>query len=183
MSPYLEKLRQATRPCGGARASGPSTVSPAMYQHSPFDYSSDVLASLPRHSVSVAGVVVNPAGQVLAIRRRDTGHWQPPGGVLETHETFEQGVRREVTEETGAQVAVERLTGLYKNVKAGIVAAVFLCHPLTEPASETSEAAEVAWLDPTDVPRLMTPTFTARVLDAFEDTPQVRAHDGTHLLD
>jgi 8-oxo-dGTP diphosphatase len=154
-----------------------------MSQHSPFDYSSDVLASLPRHSVSVAGIVVNAAGQVLAIRRRDTAQWQPPGGVLETHETFEQGVRREVTEETGASVEVERLTGLYKNVKAGIVAAVFRCRPLTEPATETAEAAEVAWLDPADVPDLMTPTFAARVLDAYQPTPQVRAHDGTHLLD
>ncbi|MDQ3153769.1 MAG: hypothetical protein M3R63_19340 [Actinomycetota bacterium] len=33
------------------------------------------------------------------------------------------------------------------------------------------------------MPRLMTPTFTARVLDAFEATLHVRAHDGTHLLD
>lgn len=154
-----------------------------MNQRSPFDYSSEALASLPRHSVSVAGIVINSQGQVLAIRRRDNGHWQPPGGVLETHETFEQGVRREVTEETGAQVEVERLTGLYKNVKAGIVAAVFRCRPLTDPATETTEAAEVAWIEPADVAHLMAPTFTARVLDAFDPTPQVRAHDGTHLLD
>ncbi|MCA1707812.1 MAG: NUDIX domain-containing protein [Actinobacteria bacterium] len=153
-----------------------------MSQHSPFDYSSHVLASLPRHSVSVAGIVINSTGQVLAIRRRDNGQWQPPGGVLETDETFEQGVCREVTEETGAQVAVERLTGLYKNVKAGVVATVFRCRPLTEPAAETTEAAEVAWLDPADVPHLMTPAFAARVLDAFEATPQVRTHDGTRLL-
>jgi 8-oxo-dGTP diphosphatase len=154
-----------------------------MSQHSPFDYSSDVLASLPRHSVSVAGIVVDAAGQVLAIRRRDNAQWQPPGGVLETHETFEQGVRREVVEETGAQVEVEGLTGLYKNVKAGIVAAVFRCRPLTEPATETIEASEVAWFDPADVPDLMTPTFAARVFDAFQPSPQVRAHDGTHLLE
>lgn len=142
-----------------------------------------MLASLPRHSVSVAGIVVNSAGQALAIRRRDNGNWQPPGGVLETHETFEQGVWREVAEETGTRVEVERLTGLYKNVKAGIVTAVFRCRPLTEPASETGEAAEVAWIDPGEISQLMTPTFTVRVLDAFEGDPQVRAHDGTHLLD
>ncbi len=46
---------------------------------------------------------------------------------------------------------MERLTGLYKNVKAGVVATVFRCRPLTEPAAETTEAAEVAWLDPADV--------------------------------
>ena len=119
-----------------------------MSQHSPFDYSSEVLASLPRRSMSVACIVVNAAGQVLAIRRRDNGQWQPPGGILETQEAFEEGVRREIAEETGAQVEIEHLSGLYKNVKAGIVAAVFRCRPLTEPATETAEAAEVAWLNP-----------------------------------
>ncbi len=149
----------------------------------PFDYSAEALAKLPRHSVSVVGIVVNPDGRILAIRRRDNDQWQPPGGVLETHETFEEGVRREVTEETGARVEVEHLTGLYKNVKAGIVAATFRCRPLTEPASETDEAAEVAWIRQEDVVRLMTPTFVARVLDAFEPAPKVRSHDGTNLLD
>lgn len=148
----------------------------------PFDYSSAVLASLPRHSVSVAGIVVREDGHVLAIRRRDNGHWQPPGGVLETGETFEAGVRREVREETGARVDVTRLSGVYKNVKAGIVAVAFLCKPLSQPAGETSEAAEIAWLHPDQVGRLMTPTFTVRVLDAFEAFPAVRAHDGTDLI-
>lgn len=148
----------------------------------PFDYSTRTLASLPRHSVSVAGVVVRADGAVLAIRRRDNDHWQPPGGVLESAETFEHGVVREVREETGADVAVERLTGVYKNVAAGIVAVTFRCRPLTEPAADTREAAEVAWLSRDEVRRLMTPTFQVRVLDAFAPFPAVRAHDGTHLL-
>jgi hypothetical protein len=29
----------------------------------------------PRHSVSVAGIVTDDAGRVLAIRRRDSGDW------------------------------------------------------------------------------------------------------------
>ena len=76
----------------------------------------------PSHSVSVAGIVVNDAGHVLIIRRRDNGHWEPPGGVLELDESIEDGVRREVEEETGIPVHVERLTGVYKNMRRGIVA-------------------------------------------------------------
>jgi 8-oxo-dGTP diphosphatase len=178
---YLEKLPYATA-VTACQLPGSSIVSLPMTPPDPFDYSSDVLASLPRHSVSVAGIVVNDARQVLAIRRRDNGHWQPPGGVLDTHETFEQGVRREVAEETGAQIEIERLSGLYTNVTAGIVAVVFRCHPLTEPVAETTEAADVAWLSTPDVCRLMTPAFTARVFDAFETVPHVRAHDGVRLL-
>jgi len=33
--------------------------------------------------------VVNDDGNVLVIQRRDNGHWEPPGGVLELGESFE----------------------------------------------------------------------------------------------
>jgi 8-oxo-dGTP pyrophosphatase MutT (NUDIX family) len=64
---------------------------------------------VPTHSVSVAGVVVRDDGRVLVVQRRDNGRWEAPGGVLELGETFEEGVRREVAEETGVDVAVEHL--------------------------------------------------------------------------
>ena len=38
--------------------------------------------ALPQHYVSVAGVVLDAAGRILLIRRRDNGEWQIPGGVL-----------------------------------------------------------------------------------------------------
>ena len=94
------------------------------------------MPNTPQHSVSVAGVVVNDDGEVLVIRRRDNGHWEPPGGVLELGETFEEGVRREVLEETGVLVRVDRLTGVYKNMKRGVVALVFRCTP--KPAAPPS---------------------------------------------
>ena len=58
----------------------------------------------PRHSVSVAAVVLDDAGRALVIQRRDNGAWQLPGGVLELDEPIEAGVRREVLEETGLEV-------------------------------------------------------------------------------
>ena len=41
---------------------------------------------MPKHSVSVAGIVVDDHGRVLVIRRDDNGRWEPPGGVLELDE-------------------------------------------------------------------------------------------------
>ncbi len=139
-------------------------------------------ADTPRHSVSVAGIVINDAGQVLVIRRRDNGHWEPPGGVLELGEQFEDGVRREVREETGLNVHVERLTGVYKNLTAGVVALVFRCHPLgaVEPAS--AEAVAVRWADPGDIADMMDPAYAVRVTDAFTDSTVTRAHDGVQLV-
>src|SRR3954464_15525199 len=98
------------------------------------------------HSVSVAGVVVDKAGRVLVIQRRDNGRWEPPGGILERDETFEEGVAREVAEETGVNVEVDRLTGVYKNMTRGIVALVYRCHAVAGTAHPTGESAAIDWI-------------------------------------
>jgi ADP-ribose pyrophosphatase YjhB (NUDIX family) len=137
----------------------------------------------PQHSVSAAGIVLDPTGtRVLLIQRRDNDLWEPPGGVLELGETIEDGVRREIEEETGAQVQIERLTGVYKNMSRGIVALVFRCRLLSDPLAQTDEASVVAWHEVKDVPNLMPPAYAARVLDAVSDDVHVRAHDGLNLL-
>lgn len=71
-------------------------------------------AQTPRHSVSVAAAVLDDQGRVLIAQRRDNGHWEPPGGVLELGESIPEGLRREVREETGLDVEPERLTGVYR---------------------------------------------------------------------
>ncbi len=138
----------------------------------------------PKHSVSVAGIVVNDAGQVLVIRRRDNGHWEPPGGVLELDESFEEGVRREIEEETGIPVDVGHLTGVYKNMQRGVVALVFRCRPLADQGARTSdETAQVLWAEPDAIPAMMSPAYAVRVIDALHsDVPKTRRHDGTHLI-
>jgi 8-oxo-dGTP diphosphatase len=119
---------------------------------------------------------------VLVVQRRDNGHWEPPGGVLELAETFDEGVRREVAEETGVQVEVERLTGVYKNVKRGIVALVFRCRPAAGEATATDESRRVAWFTPDDVRQHMVPAYAIRVLDALDGGVAARAHDGVHMI-
>ena len=42
------------------------------------------MPDLPRHSVSVTGIVFRDDGRVLAIQRRDDGRWVPPGGAART---------------------------------------------------------------------------------------------------
>jgi 8-oxo-dGTP pyrophosphatase MutT (NUDIX family) len=73
--------------------------------------------SSPRHSVSVAAAIVDESGRILAVRRRDNGHWEPPGGILELHETIQAGLIREVREETG--LAVKRSAVSTRTCAAG----------------------------------------------------------------
>jgi 8-oxo-dGTP diphosphatase len=134
------------------------------------------------HSVSVAGVVVDEAGRVLVIRRRDNGQWEPPGGILERTETFEEGVAREVREETGLDVQVEQLTGAYKNMARGIVALVYRCRPLTRTPHPTDETTQVRWARPDEIDQLMTEAYAVRLKDALDGTTASRAHDGQTLV-
>ena len=140
------------------------------------------MATTSKHSVSVAGIVVREDDRVLVIKRDDNGNWEAPGGILELDESFESGVQREVLEETGLAVAVERLTGVYKNLTHGIVALVYRCRPVGGEPHATDEAREIRWMTKEEVQSAMTPAFGVRVLDAFEEAPQSRAHDGVNLV-
>jgi 8-oxo-dGTP pyrophosphatase MutT (NUDIX family) len=63
---------------------------------------------------SVAGLVRDASAErVLLVQERDGGCWSTPGGALELDDTPANGVVREVWEETGLTVVVERLWGVY----------------------------------------------------------------------
>jgi ADP-ribose pyrophosphatase YjhB (NUDIX family) len=53
--------------------------------------------------------------KVLLTRRMDNGLWCLPGGHMEPGESIEECCVREVLEETGLQVRVRHLTGVYSN--------------------------------------------------------------------
>lgn len=138
----------------------------------------------PRHSVSVAGAVIDDQGRVLAIRRADNGHWEPPGGVLELDERIEDGLVREIQEETGLTVKAERLTGVYKNIKRGIVALVFRCTPTEGTTNaDSDETRELAWLTAGEIETRMDQAYAVRLLDALDPdhAVPVRTHDGQRL--
>jgi ADP-ribose pyrophosphatase YjhB (NUDIX family) len=141
------------------------------------------MGELPRHSVSVTGIVFRDDGRVLAIQRSDDGRWVPPGGVLELSETPADGVAREVLEETGIRVKVDQLTGVYKNMVRGIVTLAFRCYAVGGATHPTSEARQVAWLTVDEATRDMVEARAVRITDALSGNgPFVRAHDGTWLL-
>jgi ADP-ribose pyrophosphatase YjhB (NUDIX family) len=53
--------------------------------------------------------------KVLLTRRKDNSLWCLPGGHMESGESVEECCMREVFEETGLEVRVKRLTGVYSN--------------------------------------------------------------------
>lgn len=147
--------------------------------------SRDPEADLPAvHSVSVAAVIVRGDGRILAIRRRDSDDWQPPGGVVERHETITRALIREVEEEAGVTVKPVALTGVYKNLERAIVALVYRCRiqrrVWTKWRSTGDETVAVRWMSRREVIEEMDGVFAARILDGldYQAKPAVRHHNG-----
>lgn len=137
----------------------------------------------PRHSVSVAAAVISDDSRVLAIQRRDNGHWEPPGGVLELDEGPLEGLRREVLEETGISIEPVALTGVYKNLSRGIVALVFRSRAVAGIPCTSEEVANIAWLERHQIIERMSEAFAIRLTDAldYDGVPAVRTHNGRVL--
>lgn len=127
---------------------------------------------------------MDSGGRILAVQRRDNHAWEPPGGVLELHETIAEGLRREVLEETGLRVEPVALSGVYKNMTRGVVSLVFRCRPVGGDPRPSDETRAVTWLTPDEVPSVMAEAFAVRVLDALAPNgPATRVHDGLQMLD
>jgi mutator protein MutT len=71
-----------------------------------------------RPVVGVGGVIIDN-GRALLIRRGSEplrGEWSIPGGTLELGESLEEGVRRELREETGLEVRVLELIEVFDRI-------------------------------------------------------------------
>jgi 8-oxo-dGTP pyrophosphatase MutT (NUDIX family) len=119
----------------------------------------DVLLWLP----GVNAVVRDESGLVLLHRRADTGEWSLLSGILEPGEDPAAGVVREVEEETGVRVAVERLAAVTVSPQvrhpngdlAQYLELLFACRPAPRGQAgraDGDESLDVAWFPPGALP-------------------------------
>ncbi len=111
----------------------------------------------------VSAVVRNERGQVLLVRRADTGRWSLVSGILEPGEQPAIGLVREIEEETGVVAEVEALTGVwtlpevtYSNGdRAQYLDLCFVArHVSGEARVNDDESLEVGWFAPEELPEL-----------------------------
>jgi ADP-ribose pyrophosphatase YjhB (NUDIX family) len=73
--------------------------------------------------VSVSAVVRrrDEPDQILLMKRSDNAHWGLPGGYVEPGESLQSATRREVREETGVEIEVGRLVGVYADPRMQVI--------------------------------------------------------------
>lgn len=73
------------------------------------------LAKQGKIRLGCSAAIFDERGRILLTRRADNGQWCLPGGRMESGESAAEACEREVFEETGLNVRVKRLVGVYSH--------------------------------------------------------------------
>jgi 8-oxo-dGTP diphosphatase len=138
-----------------------------------------------RPVVGIGGVIIDQ-GRTLLIRRGSEpllGEWSIPGGTLELGESLEEGVARELREETGIEVRVLELIEVFDRVYLGddssdvvmkrrprfhFVIADYLCERITGEPRAGSDVTDVAFASEEELAQFhLTETATRVLKKAF----------------
>jgi len=104
------------------------------------------------------GGLVFKNGCILLVQRDHEplkGWWSLPGGALETGERLEEGLRREIREETGLEVEVLSLFEVFETIlpdaegrtEYHYVLLDYLCRPASGVLAAATDARSVAWVE------------------------------------
>lgn len=95
--------------------------------------------------------------KVLMVKRGNqpgVGLWSMPGGYVDRGEVVEEAAVREVLEETGLEVKVERLVGLFSKESHPVILAAYTAREVGGALQAGPEALDVGFFSPDDLPPL-----------------------------
>jgi len=125
--------------------------------------------------VVYTNVAVICEGRILLIQREDYQVWCMPGGEVEAGESLAQGAIREAREETGLEVRLTGLVGIYSRLGfAGDAHAVLFSGDVSGGTlrPQAGEALDLRFFAPEDIPQALLAGHGQRIRDALN---QVRA--------
>ena len=124
---------------------------------------------------SVNVVVTNDQGEILMICRTDNDNWSLPGGAIDLGESLTDAAVRETKEETGIDVEVTGLVGIYTNPRHVIeytsngevrqeFSIVLTARPIGGTPTPSNESSQVVWVAADMVSELqMHPSMRQRI--------------------
>jgi len=140
----------------------PDSVTPNMMNH-----------QLPVKVIGVA-VIWNDRGQILIDRRRLEGSmgglWEFPGGKVESGETIDQCIQREIREELGIEISVREhlitINHAYPEFQVTLI--VHNCHHL-QGVPQTIECSEVRWVSLEELDEFDFPAANVQIISALRE--------------
>jgi ADP-ribose pyrophosphatase YjhB (NUDIX family) len=132
--------------------------------------------------VRVVQAVIRGEAGVLLCGRRELRGWELPGGAVRDGESDEAALLREIAEETGLEIIVERRVGAY--VRTGFrshTAHVFVCRATGGTLRPWREMPRAEWFDVQCLPDGIFPWFRGPLDDALcglQDPVERREHQG-----
>ncbi|WP_422661173.1 NUDIX hydrolase [Paenibacillus sp. EC2-1] len=125
---------------------------------------------MSRKPVGSAAVIWDSEGRILLVKHNyGKFNWEIPGGLSEQHESAESTAKREVFEETGLEVTVERLTGVYYEPAHDMHHFVFTCllEDTQLPQPDENEVTACKYWALNDLPKPISDFTIARIQDAL----------------
>lgn len=129
-------------------------------------------------------IIFNAEGDVLLCHRRDMDVWNLPGGKVEEGELPSEAVIRETVEETGLDVEIIRLVGVYLKPEKSQIVFSFECRITGGEMSVSDEADLLEYFNPGQLPVNTSPKQVERIKDAIHHRdPVFRRQEGKSTTD
>ncbi len=130
-------------------------------------------ASRPRFTIGVVGIIFDDENRVLLAHRRDYDLWNFPGGGLESGESPEAAVIREIKEETGFDAEIVKLLGVYTKTDKDEVVFAFICKITGGQPTLNDEADQIEYFELSKVPHNTSVRQVERLIDALQNPKEV----------
>ncbi len=104
-------------------------------------------------TIGIFGIIFDEHKRVLLCHRRDYDLWNLPGGGLEAGESPWDGLKREVREETGLEIEIIKLAGVYSKPDKNEIVLSFLCKVISGSLTLNDEADKIEYFDVETLPK------------------------------
>lgn len=120
-------------------------------------------------TIGVFGIIKDEQDCVLLVLRNDYDLWNLPGGGLENGEAPWQGVIREVKEETGYDIEVVKLAGIYSKPEKNDIVFSFECKIIGGEMTLNEEAKDIRYFSLHEIPKNTSQKHIERIEDLLKN--------------
>lgn len=123
----------------------------------------------PQFVIAAFGFIFDEQNRILLCHRLDYDLWNLPGGTMETGESPWECVVREVKEETGLEVEIIRLVGIYNKPEKSELVFSFICRIVSGKITLNEEADRIEYFAISDIPHNTSPKQVERINDVIKE--------------